>query len=65
MSLYKFDPKSDITTHELALVVKAFLLVMHGETPDKNLELTGEHVDQLKKQNLNLGRHFKQVDDYD
>lgn len=65
MNLFKFEPKQDITPYELALVLKAFMLVIHGESPDKNLELTGDHVEELKRQNLNLGRHFKPVAGYD
>lgn len=65
MSLFKFDPKPDITPYELALIVKTFLLIMHGEGPNNNLELEGNIVNLLRKMDANLNRHFESVEKYD
>lgn len=65
MNLYKFDPTEDITTSELATVLKTFLLIMHGEGPEKNLEVEGEFVDYLINQKPEFARHFQKVDGYD
>lgn len=65
MSLFKFDPKPDITTYELALIVKSFLLIMHGEGPGNNLEIESQVIDFLKKLDDNLNRHFDSVEGYD
>lgn len=65
MSLYKFNPEKDITTYELALVVKSFFLAMHGEGPSNNLELEGYVVDFLVQLDPEMARHFQSVADYD
>lgn len=65
MNLYAFNPSKDITAYELALIVKSFLLAMHGEGPQNNLEMEGHIVDFLTKLDPNLSRHFIQVEGYD
>lgn len=65
MSVFKFEPSEDITAGELALIVKTFLLAIHQETPDKNLEVLGDLVDYFVSKDPNMKRHFIPVDDYD
>lgn len=65
MSLFKFEPTSDITTQQLALIVRSFLLVMHGEDPGNNLEMEGSVVEFLITLDPSISNHFDSVQDYD
>ena len=65
MNLYKFEPASDITVQELALILKTFMLAIHQETPHKNLEILGDLVDFFKSLDPEMSRHFQAVTDYD
>ena len=65
MNLYKFDPREDITVYELAIILRTFMLAMHGEDPGKNLELIKPLVDKMVALDPSTARHFTPVGNYD
>lgn len=65
MSIFKFEPSKDITTYELAVILKTFLLAIHQEAPNKNLEVMSSMVNFLKSVDPEMARHFIEVSGYD